>query len=170
MMDTAAAYTHTYARTHTSTYVSDKMRNLLKILVRNHGLNPQKVVDAWSDWVDRAARTWLMSGHLCGIIIEFYWPGSNSAVARWDFPIRYDGSGIDEMWVDRSFFEDSFAKAKAPPAGCSYRIVLEVRPRHPYVEGVGSTVLRSVNGLVAREAGTVIATSDIMASARYYRA
>ena len=165
-----SVFTYAYTRAHTSVYVSDKMRNLLKLLVRRHGLNPQKVVDAWSDWVDRAARTWLESGHLCGIIIEFYWPGSNNAVARWDFPIRYDGSGIDEMWVDRSFFEDSFAKAKAPPADCSYRIVLNVRPQHPYVEGMDSTVLRSVNGLIAREVGTVIATPDIMASARYYRA
>ena len=43
---------------------------------------------------------------------------------RWDFPIRYDGNGVDEMWVDRLFFEESFAKAEAPPAGCLYRIVL----------------------------------------------
>ena len=169
MLNAAATYAHTYARAHTSTYVSDKMRNLLKILVRHYGLNPQEVVDAWSDWVDRAVRTWLISGHLCGIIIEFYWPRSNSAVARWDFPIRYDGGGIDEMWVDRLFFEDSFAKAKAPPPGCTYRIVLDVLPGHPYVEGVGYTSLRSVNSLVAREVGTVIATPDIMASARYYR-
>lgn len=165
-----SVFTYAYTRAHTSVYVSDKIRNLLKLLVRRHGLNPQKVVDAWSDWVDRAARTWLESGHLCGIIIEFYWPGSNNAIARWDFPIRYDGRDIDEMWVDRSFFEDSLAKAKAPPADCSYRIVLNVCPQHPYVEGVDSTVLKSVNGLVAREVGTVIATPDIMASARYYRA
>lgn len=162
--------TYSYTRAHTSVYVSDKMRNLLKLLVRHYGLNPQKVVDAWSDWVDRAARTWLESGHLQAIIIEFYWPGSDESVARWDFPIRYDGNDIDEMWVDRLFFEDSFAKAKAPPADCSYRIVLQTRPGEPHVPGVGDTVLRSINGLVAREVGTVIATPDIMASARYYRA
>ena len=162
--------TYSYTRAHTSVYVSDKMRNLLKLLVRHYGLNPQKVVDAWSDWVDRAARKWLESGHLQAIIIEFYWPSSDESVARWDFPIRYDGNDIDEMWVDRLFFEDSFAKAKAPPADCSYRIVLQTRPGKPHVPGVGDTVLRSINGLVAREVGTVIATPDIMASARYYRA
>lgn len=161
--------TYAYSRAYTSVFVSDKMRNLLKLLVRYYGLNPQEVVDAWSGWVDRAARTWLESGHLQAIIIEFYWPGSDEAVARWDFPIRYDGNDIDEMWVDRMFFEDSFAKAKAPPSGCSYRILLEVLPGEPYVEGVGYTTCRSINGLVAREIGTVIATPDIMASARYYR-
>lgn len=168
-MSTATVHVYSYARTQTAVYVSDKLRNLLKLLVRNYGLNPQDVVDAWSGWVDHAARTWLESGHLTAIVIEFYWPGSNDAVARWDFPIRYDGRDIDEMWVDRLFFEGSFAKAKAPPRGCSYRIVLQHSPGEPHVEGLSSTSFRSVDGLIAREAGTVIATPDIVASARYYR-
>ena len=126
-------------------------------------------VDAWSDWVDHAARTWLESGHLKSIVIEFYRPGYDTADARWDFPIRYDGNGVDEMWVDRLFFEESFAKAEAPPAGCLYRIVLIHKPGEPYVPGLSSTTMRSINGLSSREIGTVVATPDIMASARYYR-
>ncbi|MEW8050407.1 MAG: hypothetical protein AB2809_08525 [Candidatus Thiodiazotropha sp.] len=149
--------------------MSDKLRNLLKVLVRNHGLDPQKVVDAWSSWVDRAARTWLESGHLRAIVVEFYMPGSDYAAARWDFPIRYDGNDVDEMWVDRGLMEDSFAKSTPPPAGCAYRIVLQTAPGEPHVAGVGDTELRSVKGLTSREVGTVIATPDIMASARYYR-
>jgi hypothetical protein len=149
--------------------VSDKLRNFLKLLVRHYGLNPQRVVDAWSDWVDRAVRTWLESGHLRAVILEFYHPDSTRAVARWDFPIHYDGNGVDEMWVDRLFYEESFAKAKRPPSGSSYRIVLQVSPGEPAVDGVGDTNLRSVAGLVARDVGTIIATPDIMASARYYR-
>jgi hypothetical protein len=54
----------------------------------------------------------------------------------------YDGNGADEMWVDRLFFEDSFAKAKAPPSGCSYRIVLQTWPGEPPVSGVSFFVLR----------------------------
>lgn len=169
-MNAVATSVHTLARTHTSVFVSDKLRNFLKLLIRYYGLDPQGVIDAWSDWVDRAARTWLESGHLQVIIIEFYWPGSEDAIARWDFPIRYDGNGVDEMWIDRLFFEDSLPKAKAPPAGCSYRIVLKTLPNEPQVAGVGSTTLRSTAGLVSREVGTIIATPDIMASARYYRA
>lgn len=161
--------THSYTRAHTAVFVSDKLRNFLKLLVRRYGLNPEGVVDAWSDWVDRAAHTWLESGHLRTVILEFYRPGSTRAVTRWDFPIRYDGNGVDEMWIDRLFLEESVAKAKRPPAGSSYRIILQVSPGAPAVHGVGDTTLRSVEGLVARDAGTVIATPDIMASARYYR-
>lgn len=158
----------TYTRTHTSTYVSDKLRNLLKVLVRRHGLDPKGVVDAWSSWVDNAARTWLESGHLRFITIEFYWPGSTSALARWDFPIRYDGREVDEMWTDHSFFEESFPKAKAPPPGCSYRIVLGHAPGASHIDGLTSTDFLSVAELTACEAGTVIATPDIMASVRSY--
>jgi hypothetical protein len=81
-----------YTRVHTAAYVSDKMRNLMKILVRQHGLDPTALADSWTDWVDRAARTWLESGHLQKFIIEFYKPGTSVALARWDFPIRYDGN------------------------------------------------------------------------------
>ena len=165
----SAVTTHAYARTNTSIYASDNLRNFLKRLVYQYGLDPQGVLDAWSSWVDRAARTWFESGHLKSITIEFYWPGSDTAVARWDFPIRYDGNGTDDMWIDRAFFEDSIKKSKAPPAGCTYRILLGTSPGSPKVDGVGDVPYKSIDGLIAREIGTIIATPDIMASARYYR-
>jgi Bacterial HORMA domain 2 len=158
-----------YARTHTAAFVSDKMRNLLKILIQYHKLDATALVDAWTSWIDRAARTWLESGDLTKIVIEFYKPGATVASARWDFPIRYDGNGVDEMWIDRAFFQDSFAKSTPPPAGCAYRVVLSHRPGAPHVSGTEDVDFLSLNGLVAREAGTVIATPDIMASMKYYR-
>ena len=157
-----------YTRTHTAAFVSDKMRNLLKILIQYHRLNPTALVDAWTSWVDRAARTWLESGHLQKFIIEFYKPGTTVALARWDFLIRYDGNGVDEMWIDRQFMEGSFAKSTPPPPGCIYRILL-FAPDGAHVSGTADTAFHSLNGLVAREAGTVIATPDIMASMMYYR-
>jgi hypothetical protein len=118
--------------------------------------------------VDRAARQWLESGHLQKFIIEFYKPGSSVALARWDFPVRYDGNGVDEMWVDREFMEGSFAKSTPPPPGCTYRILL-FAPGGEHISGTQDTSFLSLNGLVAREAGTVIATPDIMASMTYYK-
>ena len=158
-----------YARTHTAAFVSDKMRNLLKILIQYHKLDPTALVDAWTSWVDRAARSWLESGDLTKIVIEFYRPGATVASARWDFPIRYDGNGVDEMWIDRTFLRDSFAKSTPPPAGCVYRILLSHLPGAPHVNGTEHVEFLSLNGLVAREAGTVVATPDIMASMTYYR-
>lgn len=161
--------TRAYTRTHTAAFVSDKMRNLLKILIQYYGLNPIALTDAWSSWIERAARIWLESGDLQKIIIEFYKPGTTTALARWDFPIRYDGNGVDEMWIDREFMEGSFAKAAAPPAGCVYRVLLSVSSFAADIDGVGNASLLDLNGLIAREAGTVIATPDLMTSATYYR-
>ena len=133
------------------------------------GSAPTALVDAWTSWVDRAARVWLESGDLLKIIIEFYKPGASVASARWDFPIRYDGNGVDEMWVDREFLQGSFAKATPPPSGCIYRVLLLPRLGAQSVHGVVDVDLLSLNGLAAREAGTVIATPDIMASMVYYK-
>ena len=83
----SSTFASSYTRAHTAAYVSDKMRNLIKLLVQHYGLDPTALVDAWSDWVDRAARTWLQSGHLQKIIIEFYKPGTTVALGRWDFPM-----------------------------------------------------------------------------------
>jgi hypothetical protein len=99
-------------------------RNFLKRPVNQYGLDPQGVVEAWSSSVDHAACTWFQSGHLLAVTIEFYWPWSDDGLARWDFPIRYDGNGTDDMWIDRKCFEESVEKLKAPPAACSYRITL----------------------------------------------
>jgi hypothetical protein len=71
--------------------------------------------------------------------------------------------------VDRHFLQDSLAKSTSPPSGCVYRILLCHLPGAPDVSGIADTDFLSLNGLVAREAGTVIATPDIMASATYYK-
>ncbi len=157
-----------YTRTQTAIYVADKMRNLMKALVIDAGLNPTSLMDAWTEWLHDAARKLMESGHLTKLIIEFYRPGSDQACGRWDFPIRYDGTDIDDMWVDTDYFRQSFAKAPRPPSGCLYRVLLQHAPGAPSV-GLSYVDFKKLGSLAAREAGTVIATPDIMASATYYR-
>jgi len=161
-------YSTAYTRTNTAIYVADKMRSLMRSLILNAGLDPKSLADAWSEWVENAARKLMESGHIRTIVIEFYMPGAANASGRWDFPIRYDANGVDDMWVDTEFFKASFAKAPSPPAGCVYRILLVEAPGAPNV-GLSSVPFLGLNGLAPREAGTVIATPDIMASAAYYR-
>src|SRR5690349_19290167 len=91
--------TFTYNRTHTATFVADNMRNVLRDIISWSGLDPTKLADDWLI-VGEAVRTWLQSEDLLEITLEFFMPGSDRIVARWDFPIRYDGSGTDDdMWV-----------------------------------------------------------------------
>lgn len=161
--------TFAYGRTQTAIFASDNMRNVLKLIVRENGLNPTKLLDDWPT-LERGIRMWLESGHLYEIVIEFFDPVTDALKGRWDFPIRYDGDGGDDMWVDWDHLERSLAKAAPPPAGCTYTVWLRTHAGRPDVAGFTTGSLRSTSGLVGREAGTVIATPDIMASAKYWRA
>ena len=103
-------------------------------------------------------------------IIEFYKPGTTVALARWDFPIRYDGNGVDEMWVDRAV-HGAVVRQGRPRRRRAASIAFSCARARAAPPSTASQLPRfhSLNGLVAREAGTVIATPDIMASMTYYR-
>jgi len=161
--------TSTYTAAHSVTFLSDRLRVLLKVLIMHYGLDPEQFTDAWHDWVDLAARTWLESCHLRSIVIEFHLSGATQASARWDFPIEYSGSGFEDMWDDRQFFAAHFAKATAPPANCTYRVLLTRSVGAPSIPGISDTAFLSTAGMTVHEAGTVIATPHLTAGARYYR-
>ena len=161
--------TFTFARSHTAVFAADNMRNQLVRIVLAAGLSPQDIADDWKI-VGVAARTWLESGHLRQVILEFFKPGSDRLELRWDFDVDYDGSGADDdMWVDREHLRRTILKAGLPPAGCKYRVVLTHAPGVAEVSGMSSTSLLSTSGFASRAAGTSIATSDIMAGLRYWR-
>lgn len=161
--------TFTFTRTHTAAFVADHMRNQLVRIVQAAGLSPTALVDDW-EVLGRAARTWLETGDLLGLTIEFYKPGSSKLELRWDFDITYEGSGVDDdMWVDRDHLRRTIEKAGSPPPGCTYGLILSTRRGRPDVSGMSSTTYRSTEGLVSRATGTAIATHDIMAGLRYWR-
>lgn len=165
-----ATHTFTYNRTHTAAYVSDNILNVLRDIVREGGLDPTQLLDDWPV-TGNAVRTWLSTGDLLQVTIEFFLPGSSAAAGRWDFPVSYDGSGADDdMWVSRQNILRAIAKAPKPPANAKYDVILRTRPGRPDVAGMSSVEFRSTAGLVSRSAGLAIATPDIMAEAKYWRA
>ena len=162
-------YAYAFNRTQSVTFIADNMRNALRDIVRENGLDPSELMRQWSTWVGNAARTWLDTGHLLEIIIEFYKPGSNAVTARWDFPVSYSGSGADDMWLDKAYLRQLIAKAAKPTYDCVYRILLTRRPGALAIPGLQDTSFLSTGNLVARDAGTVIATSHMTASAQYWK-
>lgn len=162
--------TFTFSRTHTATFVADNIRNQLRELIKAADLDPTQLVDDWAV-VGPAAKYWMETGYLTGVTIEFFYSGSGRAQHRWDFDISYSGSGVDDdMWVDRDHIQRTIAKAGKPPAGCIYRVILTCLPGRPNFPGMSSTDFKSTDGLVSRSSGTAIATQDIMAGLRYWRA
>lgn len=166
-----STHVFTYSRAHTSVFAADNMRNILRDIINWSRLDATKLVDDWSGALEDAVRTWLGTSDLEQIILEFYVVGKEDAVARWDFPISYDGSGRDDdMWVAKEFVRRTIEKGQKPPANAIYRVVLISRPGRPDVPGMVATTLRGTNGLSGRLSGTAIATPDIMASLKYWRA
>jgi hypothetical protein len=169
MATPAYAYTSAFTQTHSIVFLSDNLRNTLREVIRENGISPNKLVQDW-DTIERGIRTWLQSGHLLNVVVEFFRPGASTASARWEFPIGYDGSGVDDdMWLDKNYLRQLIAKSKRPTSDCTYRIVLVTRPGEPWVEGFTKGTFLSTGSLAARRGGTVIATGHMTAGVTYWR-
>lgn len=165
----AYAYTQGYARTHSITFLSDNLRNTLRDVIWEYGISPNKLMQDWAT-TERGIKAWLETGHLKSVVVEFFKPGSSVVSARWDFPAGYEGSGADDdMWTDKAYLRQLIAKSARPSLDCVYRIMLSVKPGAPEVLGFSDSAFLSTGGLVARPAGTVIATRHMTASAVYWR-
>lgn len=168
-MQAVATRTTTYALTHSVTFMSDNLLNTLRDVIRENGISPDKLMND-RETLTRGITTWLHSGHLTDVVVEFYKPGASSAEARWDFPVGYTGSGVDDdMWIDKNYLRQLIAKAKRPSADCGYRVVLRTIPGRADVSGFSSCELLSTGALVARQAGTAIATGHLTAGVTYWR-
>jgi hypothetical protein len=165
----AHAYVHTYNRTHSITYLSDNLRNTLREVIREYGIGPDKLMQEWVV-IERGIKTWLETGHLKSVVVEFYKLGSSTASARWDFPTGYEGSGSDDdMWTDKAYLRQLIAKSAQPTLDCTYRILLSVKSGAPQVDGFEDQAFLSTGSLSARQAGTVIATRHMTAAVLYWR-
>jgi hypothetical protein len=124
------------------------------------------------DWgtIERGIQTWLHSGHLNNIVVKFFRPFASVSTARWEFPIGYTGSGVDDdMWLDKTYLRQLIVKSARPSTDCTYRILHCTDTGAPQVTGFTSCTFLSTNGMSARQAGTVIATGHMTAGATYWR-
>lgn len=163
------AYSQTFSQAHSIVFLSDNMRNTLREVIRENGISPEKLMQDW-DTIERGIQTWLRSGHLNNIVVEFFKAGAADASARWEFPIGYTGSGVDDdMWLDKNYLRQLIAKSKRPTSDCTYRIILCTDSGAPTVSGFTNCSFLSTGQMSARQAGTVIATGHMTAGATYWR-
>src|SRR5690348_7790892 len=169
MVTPAYAHTRAFTQTHSIVFLSDNLRNTLREVIRENGISPNKLMQDWGT-IERGIRTWLQSGHLMNVVVEFFRPGESTTSARWEFPIGYDGSGVDEdMWLDKNYLRQLIAKSARPSPDCTYRILLSTSPGSPAVSGFVDCSFMPTGSLAARQAGTVIATGHMTAGVTYWR-
>jgi len=163
------AYVSAYTQAHSIVFLSDGLRNTLREVIRENGISPDKLMQSW-DTVERGIRAWLQSGHLNKVVVEFHRPGGTTAAARWEFPIGYTGSGVDDdMWLDKNYLRQLIAKSARPSSDCTYRVLLCTNNGAPHVDGFVDSSFLATGGLSARHAGTVIATGHMTAGVTYWR-
>jgi hypothetical protein len=164
-----STYSQVFSQTHSIVFLSDNLRNTLREVIREYGLSPEKLMQDW-DTIERGIKTWLSSQHLKTVTVEFFKSGSSVALAKWEFPVVYTGSGVDDdMWLDKNYLRQLIAKSARPSSDCSYRIVLSNHPGAATVSGFVDTDFLSTGQLAARHSGTVIATGHMTAGATYWR-
>jgi len=145
------------------------MRAALTRLLEGVGLSPARLVDDWLV-IGNAVTTWLSSGDLEMVTVEFYTRGTSVACGRWDIPVNYGTSEIsNDMWLDRSHLAGAIAKAPRPPATALYRIVLAKKAGAPAVEGMSDTEYLGTGSMVSRATGTIIASPGLSAGLTYWR-
>lgn len=163
------AYSRAFTQAHSIVFLSDNLRNTLREVIRENGISPDKLVQDWGT-IQKGIQTWLRSGHLNNIVVEFFKPGASASSARWEFPIGYAGSGVDDdMWLDKNYLRQLIAKSARPSTDCTYRIILCTGAGALYVRGFSDCSFLSTGNLAARQAGTVIATGHMTAAVMYWR-
>jgi hypothetical protein len=168
-MTSTHAHSQVFTQAHSIVFMSDNMRNTVREVIRENGISPDKLMQDW-DTIERGIQTWLRSGHLNNIVVEFFKPGASEASARWEFPIEYTSSGVDDdLWLDKNYLRQLIAKAKRPTSDCTYRVLLCVDDDAPMVSGFSRQSFLSTGQMSARQAGTVIATGHMTAGATYWR-
>src|SRR2546422_10328021 len=100
--------------THSVTFVTDKMLNSIKNIIRLSGLSPAKLT---SEWVvlERGIKRWLATEDLKEVHLEVYNPATNTLIGRWDFEIFYGFVGDSAFWVDTEAITYHIRKAGVWP-------------------------------------------------------
>ena len=155
--------------TYSVTYLSEKLLYSLKEVIRESGLDPDKLASDWESTQD-AVSTWLGTRDLLAIHLEIYSPLSNSLVLRWDFDVVYDVDGDGTMWVDAADLHYHIIKTGQAPSRCKYDVILSTRHGRPDVGGWGPCSMRSTDGMSRHSIGTMINASNGLGSrAAYWR-
>ncbi len=155
-------------RTHSLTYVTDKLLTSLKNIIRLSGLNPGNLSADWQI-LERGIKRWLETEYLQHLRLEVYDPKTNKLVGRWDFEIFYGFVGEGIFSVDTDAIKYHIRKAGLWPSNCEYRIVVTTKPGRPDVDGWSATTLRSTDGFIRQSIGTTIDGDGLRAGCGYWR-
>ena len=154
--------------THSVTYLADNILKSLKDIIRLSGLNPENLISNWAS-NKRALSTWLESGDLKRVMLEFYDPITDELVTRWDIDIDYSWNGDGTFWTDADQLRYHIKKSGLVPGTAKYDLILTVKPETPDLAGWTDVSVRSTSGMVRQSLGSTVEHSGLAANSAYWR-
>jgi hypothetical protein len=155
--------------THSVVYVADNIMKSLKDILRLTGLNPDKLTDDWALYLSGISSR-MQSQYLEKVQLEIFDRVNDALVVLWELDIVYGWSGSDgSFWTDTDQLRYHIRKAGLVPSQCDYRILLQLKPGAPSLEGWGPGAARSTDGMIKQSLGSTINHGGLGASAGYWR-
>jgi len=164
-MSTVSVSPHT--NVHTVTHVTSKMLLTLKEIIREIGLNPDKLADSWAS-LENATSTWLVSQHLTKVVLEVFNPDNDKLVVRWDLDVVYGYEGDGSFWADTFAIKYAILKAGQVPSRCRYDFLLGTKLGRPDVVGWGPSSYRATEGFERYGLGATVGAPGIGTNVFYW--
>ena len=158
-------------------YVANEVMRIFFIILDQRGLNNSKLLQQ-KEVINNGLYTWITTRHLKAAFLEIYHPeDQNKAVERWDFGFRYEEPKADidpENSTERQFktyiekIYEIQQRLDALPEGTEYRVVVNLEPGAPAVEGWQPTTLKDISQLERYHIGEMIDTGLINVGMEYW--
>lgn len=154
--------------TESVTHLAHGVLDIFQAIVVKLGLSTSYLDGNWAALM-RGIKTWLNGQHLKTVHLEVI-DRNGQPWSRCDLELTYYDAGVsDVFYVDLEVGRFSAMKFGPPPPGTYYRVVVDLKPGAPLVEGWGSTSLLSTEGMRRIRAGGAIGSPHIQANLDFWR-
>jgi hypothetical protein len=160
-------------------YVANEVMRVFFTILDQRGLSNSKL-NSQKGVITNGLFTWITTRHLKAAFLEIYHPNDlNKAIERWDLGFVYE----EPRENDSKFYEDKTsnqfktyiekisevtAKLDSLPKGTEYRVVVNLEPGAPVVEGWQPTTLKDISHLEKLHIGEMIDVGLINVGMEYW--
>lgn len=145
-----------------TTWVANELARVLQDVAHRRGLPLDYMHRHMEDFLG-AFRCWIAGRHLHGATLEIC-DGNGKLVERYDLDLAYQppaGGGEERFETQLGRLHALLAARRQLPAGCRYRVVVDLEPGAPELPGWSATASADASHLQRQDLGGVIGTARI---------
>lgn len=167
--------------TRATIYVANEIMRVFLIILDQRGLSNSKLISQ-KEAINNGLYTWIATRYLNTVICEVYLPSDpNKPIERWGLSFIYEEPKPDEK-IDnpenaahnqfKTYIEQIYEltmKLDTLPEGTEYRIVVNLDPDAPAVEGWQPTTIRDISHLKEHHIGDEMVETGLISVGMEYR-